>query len=266
MEELELKRLTERVYEAVKTVGRFILGERKIFASTSIEYKGQNDLVSYVDKTAEKMLVEELQRILPVAGFITEENTISVKDKPYTWIIDPLDGTTNFAHGVPLFCVSVALAKDNEPILGVIYEMNLDECFYAWKGGGAYLNGKDVHVSDISTLKQSLIVTGFAVSDYSHLKPTLNIFDYCIRNTHGIRRLGSAAVDIAYVACGRFEAFFEYGLNAWDVAAGIIIVQEAGGRVSDFAGGNNYLFGKQILISNEKVFEEFLTVVKENYK
>ncbi len=266
MTELELKLLCERVYEAVKTAGRFILSERKIFASSSIEYKGRNDLVSYVDKTAEKMLVEELQRILPGSGFITEENTISVKDKPYTWIIDPLDGTTNFIHGVPCFCVSVALAQDNEPILGVIYEMNLDECFYAWKGGGAYLNGKDIHVSDISSMKQSLIVTGFAVSDYSHLKATLNIFDYCIRNTHGIRRLGSAAVDIAYVACGRFEGFFEYGLNAWDVAAGILIVQEAGGKVTDFSGGDNFLFGKEIVLGNKMIFDEFFTVVKENYK
>jgi myo-inositol-1(or 4)-monophosphatase len=266
MDELDLGQLTERANEAVKTTGRFINGESKIFASTSIEYKGANDLVSYVDKNAEKMLVDELQKILPGSGFITEENTVSIKDKPYTWIIDPLDGTTNFAHGIPCFCVSVALVKDNEPIIGVIYEMNLDECFYAWKGGGAYLNGNRISVSDVSTLKHSLIATGFAVSDYSHLKPTLNIFDYCIRNTHGIRRLGSAAVDIAYVACGRFEGFFEYGLNAWDVAAGIIILQEAGGKVSDFSGSNKYLFGKEIVLSNKKIFDEFLTVIKQNYK
>jgi myo-inositol-1(or 4)-monophosphatase len=266
MEELELKLLCERVYEAAKTAGRFILGERKTFASSSIEYKGRNDLVSYVDKTSEKMLVEELQRILPGSGFITEEKTIDITDKAYTWIIDPLDGTTNFAHGVPCFCVSIALAKDNQPILGVIYEMNHDECFYAWKGGGAYLNGKSIHVSTISEIKDSLFVTGFAVSEYSHLKATLDIFDYCIHNSHGIRRLGSAAADLAYVACGRFEGFFEFGLSAWDVAAGILIVQEAGGRVSDFEGKGNTLFGKQILASNALIHDEFLSVIKEKMK
>jgi myo-inositol-1(or 4)-monophosphatase len=263
MQQLELKQLCERVYEVTKTAGRFILGERKTFASTSIEYKGRNDLVSYVDKNAEKMLVDELQRILPNSGFITEENTVSVKDKPYTWIIDPLDGTTNFAHAIPCYCVSVALVKDNKPILGVIYEMNLDECFYAWKGGGAYMNGKTIKVSDVKNLKDSLIATGFAVSEYSHLKSTLAVFDWCIHNTHGIRRLGSAAADMAYVACGRFEAFFEFGLQPWDVAAGIIIMQEAGGKVTDINGGNNFLFGKEIVVGNPYIFTEFLTVLKE---
>jgi myo-inositol-1(or 4)-monophosphatase len=266
MEDLELKQLCDRVYEVVKTTGRFILGERKTFASTSIEYKGLNDLVSYVDKEAEKMLVQELQRILPGSGFITEENTISIKDKPFTWIIDPLDGTTNFVHGVPCFCVSVALARDNEPILGVIYEMNHDECFYAWKGGGAYLDGKAISVSDVLKLKDSLIVTGFAVSEFSHLKATLAVFEYCIHKTHGIRRLGSAAADIAYVACGRFEGFFESGLSPWDIAAGIIIVKEAGGTVSDFSGGNNFLFGREIIATNKNIFNEFQNVVKDNFK
>jgi myo-inositol-1(or 4)-monophosphatase len=263
MTELELKLLCERVYEAAKAAGRFIVGERKIFESISIEYKGRNDLVSYVDKTSEKMLVEELQRILPGSGFITEENTVSIKDKPYTWIIDPLDGTTNFAHSIPCFCVSVALVENNEPILGVIYEMNLDECFYAWKGGGAYLNGKSIKVSEVKSLKDSLVATGFAVSEYTHLKSTLAVFDYCIHNTHGIRRLGSAAADMAYVACGRFETFFEFGLQPWDVAAGIIIIQEAGGRVTDMKGGNNFLFGKAIVVGNPHVFDEFFAVLKE---
>ncbi len=264
MKELELRKLCEQVNEAAKSAGRFILGERKTFASASIEYKGRNDLVSYVDKTSEKILVEQLQRILPGSGFITEEDTVNVKDKPYTWIIDPLDGTTNFAHGIPCFCVSIALIKDNEPILGVIYEVNLDECFYAWKGGGAFLNGKPIKVSETKELKDSLIATGFAVSEYSHLKSTLAVFDYCIHNTHGIRRLGSAAADIAYVACGRFEAFFEFGLQPWDVAAGIIIMQEAGGKVTDMRGGNNFLFGKEIVTANPYVFDEFRAVLKQN--
>jgi len=265
MEEPELKQLTEKVCEAAKTAGRFILGERKTFDSSSIEYKGRNDLVSYVDKTSEKMLVEELLRILPDSGFITEEKTTSIEGKKLTWIIDPLDGTTNFIHGVPIFCVSIALALNNEPILGVVYEMNLDECFYAWKGGGAYLNGKRIYVSKVDGLKNGLMVTGFAVTDNSKLKSLLEMFEYCIRNTHGIRRLGSAAADIVYVACGRFEGFYEYGLSPWDIAAGIIILKEAGGKVSDFSGSNDYLFGKQIVAANANVFDELLSVIKKTF-
>lgn len=264
-ENIELDKLCEQVCETAKSAGRFILSERKTFAASSIEYKGRNDLVSYVDKTSEKMIVEQLEKLLPGSGFITEEQTPDITGRTYTWIIDPLDGTTNFIHGIPCFCVSIALVKDNEPILGVVYEINLDESFYAWKNGGAFLNGKKIAVSPVNELKKSLLATGFPTHNYSRMKSYMEVFDYCMRNTHGIRRLGSAAADIAYVACGRFEGFYEYALNAWDVAAGIIIVKEAGGRVSDFSGGNNYLFGKEIITCNEGVFDEFLAVVKERF-
>ena len=262
---MELKSLCKEVIGVVKKTGNFIRQERKSFSVSSVEYKGFNDLVSYVDKSAEKQLIEGLGKLLPQAGFIAEENTLSKKGHEYNWIIDPLDGTTNFVHGVPCFCISIALLKNDAIVLGIIYEINLDECFYAYKGGGAYLNEKKINVSETSALKKSLLATGFPYTDYSRMKEYMEVFDYCMHHTHGLRRLGSAAVDLAYVACGRFEGFYEYGLNAWDVAAGAFIVEEAGGMASDFSGGNNYVFGKEIIATNKNIFDEFLGVVKSKF-
>ena len=262
---MDLEVICREAIVPVKEAGEFIREQRKIFSQHVVEYKGFNDLVSYVDKSAEQLLVDRLRNILPEAGFITEENTASAAGESYQWIIDPLDGTTNFVHGIPCFCVSVALAHNNKVVAGIIYEINLDECFYAWKGGGAWLNGDLIKVSPAKELKKSLIATGFPYTNFDRLKEYMEVFDYCMHHTHGIRRLGSAAVDMAYVACGRFEGFYEYGLNAWDIAAGIIIIKEAGGKVSDFSGGDNYLFGKEIISTNAGVFHEFLGVVKEKF-
>lgn len=249
--------------EVVKAAVDFIRMQSQEFSYESVELKGLNDLVSYVDKTAEKLLVEGLRKVIPGCGFITEENTAGSSGEQFKWIIDPLDGTTNFVHGVPCYCVSVALMKDDELVAGIIHEVNLDECFYSYKGGEAFCNGKPIRVSGRAKLSDSLIVTGFPYTNFSRLADYMKIFDFCMRNTHGIRRPGSAAVDLAYVACGRFEAFYEYGLNAWDVAAGAFIVQQAGGSVTDFKGGNNFVFGKEIVASNNKVHEEFMQVVEQ---
>lgn len=248
-----------------RQAGDFIRQQRKSFSFSSVEKKGFNDLVSYVDITAEKMLVEGLQKILPGSGFITEENTLTVEGKEFQWIIDPLDGTTNFVHGVPCYCISIALMQNKNIIIGVIYEINLDECFYAWKDSPAFLNEKEIRVSGIDKLKNSLLATGFPYTNFERMKPYMEVFDYCMRNTHGLRRLGSAAVDMAYVAAGRFEGFYEYGLNAWDVAAGAFIIERAGGKVTDFSGGDNYIFGKEIIATNEKIFKEFLQVVNLSF-
>jgi len=263
---MELKKLCDDVRTLARQVGEFIRTERKTFSISAIEYKGNNDLVSYVDKTAEQKLVENLSKLLPESGFITEENTSSIKEKPISWIIDPLDGTTNFIHGIPCYCISIALMKDNEIILGVIYDINLDECFYAYQDGGAFLNGIAISVSETSLLKTSLIATGFPYSNYSRLKEYMEVFHHLLYNTHGLRRLGSAAVDLAYVACGRFEGFYEYGLNSWDVAAGALIVKEAGGKVTDFTGGNKFVFGREIIASNRKVFGELQRLIEEKFK
>ncbi|HNR19657.1 MAG TPA: inositol monophosphatase family protein [Bacteroidia bacterium] len=261
----ELEVITQSAIEVVKEVAKFIISEARMFKQSSVEYKGTNDLVSYVDKTSEEMLVKGLSKILPGCSFITEENTVKETDAVYKWIIDPLDGTTNFVHGVPCFCISVALMKNKKLVAGIIHELNLDECFYAWKGGGAFLNGASIRVSEIKELKKSLLATGFPYSNYGRMKPYMEVFDWCMRYTHGLRRLGSAAADMAYVAAGRFEGFYEYGLNAWDVAAGIVLIEEAGGKIGDFSGGDNALFGKEIISTNSAVYDEFLDVVKSKF-
>lgn len=252
-----------QVIEIAQTTGKFILRERQQFDQATVEYKGKNDMVSYVDKTAEQQIVSALQNLISDAGFIAEENTSSTRGAVYNWIIDPLDGTTNFIHGIPCYCVSIGLVKGEQLVMGVIYEPNQDECFYAWEGSKAFLNGKEIKVSAVDKVSKSLIATGFPYTNYERMGPYMDVFDYCMRNTHGLRRLGSAAVDLAYVACGRFESFYEYGLNPWDVAAGAFIVQQAGGKVSDFGGANQFLFGREIVACNAAMYDEFIAVVKQ---
>lgn len=252
-----LKKITLEVVELSKTVGAFIRQEASRISSQNVKEKGLHDLVTYVDLEAEKRLVTALQKIVAEAGFIAEENQDLQKKDRFNWIIDPLDGTTNYIHGIPKYCVSVALADEDEIVSAVVYEINLNECFYAWKDGPAYLNGDTIHVSPTGLLEQSLIATGFPYSDYSLLKPYLGLFEDLMKGTRGIRRLGSAALDLAYVACGRFELFFEYGLKPWDVAAGALIVERAGGIVTDFNGRDNYIFGRKIIAANQQTYPAF---------
>jgi myo-inositol-1(or 4)-monophosphatase len=257
--------ITQQVVILCREVGKFIKEESGKIKHSDIEEKGLHDLVSYVDKTAEQMLIAELKKMIPEAGFIAEESGI-VESATYRWIIDPLDGTTNFIHKIPLFSISIALQKDGITKLGVVYEINQDECFYAWKDGPAYLNDSTIHVSQTTTLSDSLIATGFPYYDFSQLKPYLAFFEDLITNTRGIRRLGSAAVDLVYVACGRFEAFYEYGLHPWDVAAGVFIVGRAGGQLSGFDGEGDVVFGKDILATNGLVHQEILFKIKSHFR
>ena len=244
----------------------YIMGERGRIMAEQVETKGLNDFVARVDKNSEKMLIDGLEKLVPDAGFIAEENTKSNKGNVHNWIIDPLDGTTNFIHGLPCFCISIALMQNDEVVIGVVYELNQKECFYAWKNGGAFLNDKPIQVSTATRLKDSLLATGFPYYDYKWLDEYMNLFKYFMKNTHGVRRLGSAAADLAYVAAGRLEGFYEYSLKAWDVAAGVLIVTEAGGKVSDFEGGNNYIFGQELVCSNALIFEEFQLQVSKFMK
>ena len=255
---MNLQKITISVVELSKIVGEFIKLESKKFTSSDVEKKGLHDLVTYVDKQAEKMLVAELKRLLPEAGFIAEEDQSLKRGERFNWIVDPLDGTTNFIHSVPLFSISIALTDGNKLVMGLVYEINQKECFYSWKGAPAYLNGKEIRVSPEEKLDDSLIATGFPYHDYSMLSPYLSLFEDLMQTTRGVRRLGSAAVDLAYVAAGRFELFYEYGLKPWDVAAGAFLVQQAGGEVTDFKGKDNYVFGSQIISSNGKTHPEFL--------
>jgi myo-inositol-1(or 4)-monophosphatase len=224
--------------------------ERKTFDDSKIEVKGVHDLVSYVDKAAEIRIVEALQNLIPDVGFIAEEGTNDKRGERFNWVIDPLDGTTNYIHGLPIYSVSIALLDNNELVSGVVYEVGHDECFYAWKGGGAFLNGKSIRVSTRSEIGNALLATGFPYSDFSRLDAYVEMFKWAMTSARGVRRLGSAAADLAYVACGRFDAFWEYDLKPWDVAAGALLVTEAGGKVTDYKGGSDYLFGKEIVATN----------------
>jgi len=262
---MNLQQLTIQVTNLTHAVGKMLKEELKNFSRDKVETKGLHDFVSYVDKSAEEILVKELSKILPEAGFIAEENTETKKGERYNWVIDPLDGTTNFIHGIPLFSISIALMDGDEVISGVVHEVNQNECFYAWKNSKAYLNGNEIKVSDAQTLNDSLLATGFPYYDYSRIKPYMEMFQMLMRQTHGVRRLGSAAVDLAYVACGRFEGFYEYGLHSWDVAAGTIIVKQAGGIVSDFSGKGDYIFGKEIIATSSNIHEEFLNELKKYF-
>lgn len=262
---MNLLEITNKVTVLAKEVGEFIRTERKTFSYSKVEIKGLNDLVSYVDKTSEQKLVEQLAVILPEAGFIVEENTKS-GTKDYNWIVDPLDGTTNFIHGIPCYAISIALEYKGEIILGVVYEVAQNECFYAYKNGGAFLNGNKISVSERNTLSDSLIATGFPIYNFSRLDSYINTLIYLMKSTHGLRRIGAAAADLCYLACGRVDAFFEYNLNAWDVAAGALIVKEAGGTVSDFKRSNNWLFGKEIVATNYHLQNTLETIITENFK
>lgn len=263
---MDFEILCKQVQELAREVGRFIYDERLKFTAKDIIHKGKADMVTYVDKTSEARIVAALRELLPGSGFIAEEGTASSNGEKYRWIIDPLDGTTNYIHGISPFAVSIALMEEKEIVLGVIYEISLDEMFYAWKGSKAFLNGREIHVSHAATTSDALIATGFPYYDFSKLDKYLETMNYFMRNSHGLRRLGSAAADLAYVASGRFEAFYEHALHAWDVAAGIIILKQAGGRISDFSGGENYLFGGELVAAGANYFDEFFGIVSEKLK
>jgi myo-inositol-1(or 4)-monophosphatase len=260
---MQLNSLINHVVDVAKEAGSFIREQRKTFTPDQIEFKGLNDLVSYVDKSAERMIVAGLGKLLPEAGFITEEKTISKTGERYNWIIDPLDGTTNFIHGLPVFSVSIALQDKEELVLGVVYEINQDECFYACKDAPAYLNGNEIKVSTAPAISSSLLATGFPYYDFTKQPAYISLFTELMKSCHGLRRLGSAAVDLAYTACGRVDGYYEYNLNSWDVAAGIVIVRQAGGHVVNFTGGQEILNSRELLATNGKITQEMLEAIRK---
>lgn len=264
---MHLELLTKQVVNLVRGLSAFIEQRTDIpLEGQHVRSKGNNDYVTDTDIQLEKKLVSELGRILPEAGFIAEEGDDYKQSDLYNWVIDPLDGTTNFIHNLPFFAISIALMKENEVVSGVIYDPFRKEVFYAWWGGPAYLNDRQIHVSEKQKLSDTLIATGFPYEDFGRLEAYINMLKYLMQNTHGVRRLGSAALDLAYVACGRFDAFFEYGLKPWDVAAGVAIVRSAGGAVSDFKGEDDFVFGREILASGKGVSEEFLKITKSFFE
>lgn len=261
MQSSELKALCENILSPIQKVGAYIAHQQSELRDLTITTKSLNSLVSKVDIEAEHRLVEILRQELPSASYLTEEKTTVQSESELLWIIDPLDGTTNFLHGLPHYSISVALEIDRELVLGVVYDCAKKECFYAWKGGGAWLNGKAIQVSSASSLDQSLLATGFPYYDFEKMPGYLAVLEYFMRHTRGLRRFGSAALDLAWVACGRYEGFFEYGLNPWDVAAGIVLIREAEGRITDFSNGPTVSEGKEILGTNGKLHQRMLEQV-----
>ena len=261
---MNLEQITEKVAAIALETGEFIRHERAQFSYDSVEFKGESNLVSYVDKESEKRLISRLEKLLPQAGFITEEETTAQGQKEYTWIIDPLDGTTNFVHGIPNYCVSIGLMHQGSIVAGVVYEVVNDECFYAWKDGGAFMNKKAIQTLKASSFSDCVLATGFPYYEFEQLDEYLKILNQLMKDTQGLRRMGSAAADMAYVACGRYGGYFEYNLNSYDIAAGVILVQEAGGTVTDFKGGDDFLFGRQ-MVAGGGIHGLLLDVIQQHW-
>ena len=228
-----------------------------------IEYKGEVDLVTAADRASEKLIVERLKEKWPEHGIVGEEGTRSHTGAEFRWFVDPLDGTTNFAHGYPVFCVSIALARqDDELEVGVLYDPTRDEMFSAERGSGATLNGRAIDVSQTTRLAEAILGTGFP-SHKRHKNPNIYFYHQITLRSHGVRRAGSAALDLANVAAGRYDGFWEFNLNAWDTAAGVLIVQEAGGKVTRFDGTPFRLDSREVLASNGLIHDEVVEEFRE---
>lgn len=248
-----------------REVGAFMRTEQRKITENQVETKSLNSLVSYVDKRAEALFVEGLAQIVPQAGFWTEEETVDRdSSQEFTWVVDPLDGTTNFLHGLPIFSTSVALLHHGEPIIGVVYEVGMDELFVGVKGHGATLNGQPIQVTQTAVLSNSLLATGFPYYNFDKLAGFQSVLAHFYQHTRGIRRFGTAAVDLCYTACGRFDGYYEYGLNPWDVLAGVVIVREAGGKATDFTRSETGIDGSTIVVSNGPLHNAILAPIEEH--
>ncbi|MGC8814244.1 inositol monophosphatase family protein [Dictyoglomus sp.] len=253
-----MKRILEVAIKTIKESGNILLnyiGEEK-----EIELKGISNLVTQVDKLSERHILKSIEENFPDHSILTEETGFINKNSEYTWIVDPLDGTTNYAHNFPFFGISIALIKNKEIILGLIYDPIRDELFYAIKNEGAYLNDRRIEVSKTESLKNSLISFAFPYELSLEEKNFIPFINFSSR-THGIRRTGSAAIEIAYVGCGRLDGFWAKKLKPWDISAGILIVEEAKGKVTDFSGNNIDIHTDNILFSNGKIHQEMIKIL-----
>lgn len=231
-----------------------------------IEYKGEADLVTAADRASETLIRERIGKQFPAHDVLGEEQGLNDRGSEYRWYVDPLDGTTNFAHGYPVFCVSMALehrsGSEEKRVAGVVYDPTRDELFTAEQGKGAQLNGKPIHVSKAAQLKECLVATGFP-SQKRHKNPNIFFYHQITLKTHGVRRAGSAALDLCNVACGRFDGFWEFNLNPWDTAAGVVIVEEAGGKATRFDGSGFLLDSRETLVSNGLVHDALVHEFQE---
>lgn len=253
----------ETAQEIAREAGALLVNylERRV----GFELKGEFDLVTEADHASEKLVVERLRSYYPRHSIVAEEGSGHESNSEYRWFVDPLDGTTNFAHGFPMFNVTLALEQAGELVAGVIFDPVRQELFSAERGGGAYLNNRRIHVSKTSRMDEALAATGFP-SYKRHLNVNVHFFHQVAMATHGVRRAGSAALDLAYVSCGRLDFFWEFGLQPWDMAAGVLLVREAGGKVTDMKGAPVDLRGPHITASNGRLHDEILQLFDEVFR
>jgi myo-inositol-1(or 4)-monophosphatase len=255
--------LLETAIHAARQAGKIL--SRYARDGFRVENKSPIDLVTEADHAAEQCVIDVILACYPDHAFLAEERgRIGQSQSPYLWIIDPLDGTTNFTHGFPTYCVSIGLEHKKECVLGVVYDPTRDELFSATRGGGARLNDQLIHVSQTTQLDKALLVTGFAYNIRETPNNNLDHFARFALRVQGLRRTGSAALDMCYVAAGRFDGFWEVKLNAWDMAAGLVIVREAGGKVTDFSGQSHSLYGQELLASNGCLHNSMISVIQES--
>jgi myo-inositol-1(or 4)-monophosphatase len=252
--------------DAALEAGRFL--KMNVGKIKQIEYKKgeERNLVTEIDKKAEQLIIEKIRKRYPLHSFLGEESGSHKADSDYKWIIDPLDGTTNFTHGLNIFSTSIALEYKGEVVLGVIYDPNVDELFTAEKGNGAYLNNRKIHVSQAARLMESLIVTGFPYEIKENPFNAVEHFTTFLMECQAVRRLGSAALDLSYVACGRFDGFWEVTLNPWDMAAGVLFVEEAGGKFTNFRGFPSTIYSPNVLASNGIIHEQMVSILRRNQR
>jgi myo-inositol-1(or 4)-monophosphatase len=241
--------LCEQVQALALDCGAYLMAAREVLKDEHVHFKDKQNLVTHADIECERRLIEGLSKLCTEAAFQTEEGLVTGVTQGLRWIIDPLDGTTNFVHNLPFYSISIALAMDDDLLLGVVYAPCIREMFAAVKGSGAFLNGTPIRVSGQEQLADALLATGFPYYRFDRMEEYMESLQRLMRQCRGIRRLGSAALDLAYVACGRFDAYFEHNLQPWDVAAGILLVREAGGVVNGIRAGVNPLHGSEIVAS-----------------
>ncbi len=229
----------------------------------TIEYKGEIDIVTEVDRKSEKLIVDLLSARFPQHSILAEEGSNTTRQSDYKWVVDPLDGTSNYAHNYPFFCVSIGLEKAGEIIAGVVYHPIFEELFMAEKGGGAFLNGNKIQVSTVGRLKQALLSTGFPYDVLENPREAIHFFAGFIHVAQAVRRDGSAALDLCYLAMGRFDGFWELRLRPWDTAAGSVILTEAGGRITNFLGKKFSIYDQHVIASNGWLHSEMLNVVAD---
>lgn len=253
----------EVAIEAAKLAGRLLVDNLGRITNRDIERKKDFDFVTEVDLESERLIVSCIKEHFPGHSIFSEESALEDINGQYRWIIDPLDGTTNYIHTYPAFAVSIALEYEDEIVLGVVYDPSRDELFYGEKGVGAFLNGNPIHISRISQMNDSLLATGFPFRSKEYLDTYLAAFASLFQQVSGIRRMGSAALDFAYLACGRCDGFWEIGLSPWDIAAGSLLVMEAGGLMTDFSGGDQHIWTGNVVAGNKSIHREVLRVVRE---